>query len=828
MVAFSSTLARHRVPEWWARYIAYEDLKKFVNEMKTKAEGVPGTTSRDSDEDASGSRRQSEEWGRYVHAPRLVIELEDVSGEVDGGREELWTSLEVEYEPTMALRSKLQDCGLGVHDAQIAFFKALDEQVNKCNVFYEQLVDAQAKALETTLKRMDVLDAALSRGEKPSESAQSSVHDGQAFEGRTLKDAAKGPRHNKASALTTTSGTDIHALFSQPKEVQKSSEAGRLVRAVVKSTKSHVGSGPQSKDATVRALKHDVKEIYYALCMIQNFSTLNAVGIRKITKKMDKESRTNTSGTYCAACAKLAFWPVLKDTTPQLKSLMKLVEDAYLSCHVLVRKIEITRAGKLADDAEGGSSYELTRSERVELLIKLRDTGKRIKDDGTKVNILRDSAGEPTLYFAGGFLWGLALPGLAIPIWFLCVSCGLQSEDSRCSDELKAFVTLRGVMLVFGQSLLWGPTVYVWQQAMVHWELIFFRSLGKTGMRAEYAIVATALPWLIFVLILTTSTILWSASRTTTSWVKPLTIALFALFVIPLPPALEWADHPKLWFIQPPMKTRRFLARHFARTVTAPWNPVVFPDFFLADQLCSQATAIADLLVTFSIAQDTSATRAIAATLPQWWRFLQCMRRARDSVMYKRGGTLKMHFLNAGKYSMAIIAIWLRYNASRREDMHTSLVWIIAYIATGLSVCYGLYWDFFYDWTVLEHSSTSMWRIKVSTRRTLIKSKVGWTCAIWFNIFARSAGLFAAVPGLPIKSLSTQVIVTALASIEVVRRAIWNVFRVENEHSSNCGAFRAAGDSAFDALEDAFVHHVDELAKELNYVSAKAAAATKV
>mmetsp|Transcript_7825 Transcript_7825/g.28796 ORF Transcript_7825/g.28796 Transcript_7825/m.28796 type:complete len:834 (+) Transcript_7825:114-2615(+) len=823
MVAFSSTLARHRVPEWWARYIAYDDLKKYVNEMKKRVEVAPGTTSGEFD-DEGGSRRQSEEWGRYVHAPRLEVELEDVSGEVDDGREKLWASLEIEYEPTMALRSSLKDCGLGIQDAQRAFFQALDDQVNKCNVFYEQLVDARAKALATTLKRMDVLDAALSRGtpgeksQTQSESLQSSIHEGNAFEGRKLKDAAKGPRHHRTSSLTTTSGTDLYALFSQPEDVQKSTEAGRLVRAVAKTAKTIGVTNAQSREATVRALKHDVKEIYYALCMIQNFSTLNAVGIRKITKKMDKESRTNTSGAYCTACSKLAFWPVLKDTTLQLKSMTKIVEDAYLSCHSMMRKIEVTRAGLFTVESTH-ASHVLTRQERLDLLHKLRDTGKRIKDDGTKVNIMRDSPGEPSLYFAGGFLWGLALPGLAIPLWFLCVTCGLETQSEKCAAELSAFVTLRGVMLVFGQSLLWGPTVYVWQQVMVHWELIFFRTLGRTGLRAEHAILATALPWLAFILILTTSTIMWSAAQASTSWVKPLTMALFCVFVIPLPYSMEWADNPKLWFIQPPMKTRRFLARHFVRTATAPWNSVVFPDFFLADQLCSQSTAIADLLITFSIAQETSETRAIAATLPLWWRFLQCLRRARDSVVLKRGGAAKTHLLNAGKYSASIIAIWLRYNASVREDSHTTAVWIIAYVATGFSVCYSLTWDFFCDWSVLEFSPTSKWKVVVSTRRTLIKSTVGWTFAVWFNVFARSAGLFAAVPGLPIQSLSTQVIVTGLSGVEVVRRAIWNVFRVENEHSSNCGSFRAVGDSAFDALEDAFVHHVDELAKELSYVN---------
>jgi hypothetical protein len=121
------------------------------------------------------------------------------------------------------------------------------------------------------------------------------------------------------------------------------------------------------------------------------------------------------------------------------------------------------------------------------------------------------------------------------------------------------------------------------------------------------------------------------------------------------------------------------------------------------------------------------------------------------------------------------------------------------------------------DWSVFALKSESKWRVQFMPRRTLVKSRVYWICAIVFNMLGRSAGLFAAVPGLPIQSLSTQALVTGLAGVEVLRRAMWNVYRVENEHSSNVGAFRAAGDSEFEALEDPFVAHVDELASELAY-----------
>ena len=98
------------------------------------------------------------------------------------------------------------------------------------------------------------------------------------------------------------------------------------------------------------------------------------------------------------------------------------------------------------------------------------------------------------------------------------------------------------------------------------------------------------------------------------------------------------------------------------------------PDFFIADQITSQSTAIADLMVTFYVAKDTTETRVIAATLPHWWRFVQSLRRARDAVVLKRGGAPRSHLLNAGKYASSIIAVWLRHNAVTRSNSHNSPV----------------------------------------------------------------------------------------------------------------------------------------------------------
>lgn len=845
MVHFARTMERHRVAEWASMYVDYEALKTFVTALKElRDKGKDGATTEDDDLGGGGagylSGRESIDaeavWARCANAPKLSTELNE-RGKANAERvalEETWESLGMELDDFLEVKSTLEDQGNGVPNALRQFYEQLDVQVNKCNKFYETLVEIQAKHLASALLRIDVISAALDAETPTTSSKESEVATSEAA--GVCKNAPHPTpqvpplrRHVRSGSATTASGTDLHEFFKQNNVIEGHERASKAAQAIRDDAQTFSPvTLTTSREKATRALLHDIKEIYYSVCMIQNFSTLNAVAIRKITKKVDKEAFIRTSGIYCTACDQLAFWPDVKESTFQCNTMIKLCERAFLTCHLLLRRIKAVTGmtaritSMASSQPEKSGRTGITRKEREGLLETLRETGRRIKDDGLKANIDRESNGNPLLFFLGGFFWGVAFPSLMIPLWYLVFTCGLESTDETCRKELAAFVTLRGFLLIFGQSLLWGPAVYVWQRTMVHWELIFFGSVGKTGLRAEHAILATVFPWLLCVLILTASTVLWSLGKENTLWVTPISLIIFITCIIPAPESWKWANDPRMIFIQPPMATRRFLLRHVIRVISAPWHFVLFPDFFVADQLTSHSTAIADLTVTFGLAGDTASTRAIAATVPLWFRLAQSFRRARDAVVCKRGGRPRGHLLNAGKYAFSILALWLRYYAAHvNADDHSVKEWIVAYFFTAFSVCYSLCWDYFCDWTIVAYNPKSSWRVELLPRRTLVKSNAAWGCAVAFNTLARSAALFAAVPGLPFDNLSTQVLVTALAAVEVLRRAVWNIFRVENEHSSNCGAFRASGDSAFEALEDPFVAHVDELSKELRFVPRK-------
>lgn len=124
------------------------------------------------------------------------------------------------------------------------------------------------------------------------------------------------------------------------------------------------------------------------------------------------------------------------------------------------------------------------------------------------------------------------------------------------------------------------------------------------------------------------------------------------------------------------------------RIMCAPLVRVGFADFWLADQLNSLVPVLLDFqyLVcfyvssggNFDVALDHSKCvdkrlciylRPIVAVLPAWFRFMQCLRRYRDSR------EAFPHLVNAGKYSTTFfVVLFSTLNITyRRKFLHLNL-----------------------------------------------------------------------------------------------------------------------------------------------------------
>lgn len=154
--------------------------------------------------------------------------------------------------------------------------------------------------------------------------------------------------------------------------------------------------------------------------------------------------------------------------------------------------------------------------------------------------------------------------------------------------------------------------------------------------------------------------------------------------------------------------------------ISAPFFPVQFADFWLADQFNSLVTALMDFqfLTCFYCTNSNDWTnmqgvehcmekdfiiRPIVNCLPAWFRFAQCLRRYRDSR------EAFPHLVNAGKYSTTFLVVLFATlrnfhapNFSNTFENPYTYAWMVSQV---ISSCYALTWDLKMDWGLFDKNA---------------------------------------------------------------------------------------------------------------------------
>ncbi|KAL1557152.1 phosphate transporter PHO1 9-like [Salvia divinorum] len=194
--------------------------------------------------------------------------------------------------------------------------------------------------------------------------------------------------------------------------------------------------------------------------------------------------------------------------------------------------------------------------------------------------------------------------------------------------------------------------------------------------------------------------------------------------------------------------SRFFFLRHVWHCASAPLHKGTFTDFFLADQLTSQVQAIRSLLFyvfyytmgdfttrsnAFLSQKSYKALYIVVAIIPSWWRLLQCLRRFYEEKEQKQG-------LNALKYLSTIMALAMRTMYDQKKE------------------------------------------------ELLISNKAVYFFAIVVNMLLR---LVSVLDFNETEFLHKRAVVALVACLEILRRGIWNFFRLENEHFHQVGKGQA-------------------------------------
>jgi len=146
---------------------------------------------------------------------------------------------------------------------------------------------------------------------------------------------------------------------------------------------------------------------------------------------------------------------------------------------------------------------------------------------------------------------------------------------------------------------------------------------------------------------------------------------------------------------------RRWLISSIGRILVSGYYRVEFRDFFLADEMNSLSYSIEQFeFAMCAYAQQwnnlgqTCSTSHMWVTpfftaLPAWFRFLQCLRRYRDTFEWFP------HLLNAGKYMTSLINLFVYFSYRHYGGATLRVCFILVSTVTSI---YTFSWDVYMDW----------------------------------------------------------------------------------------------------------------------------------
>uniref|UniRef100_A0A1I8AV11 Xenotropic and polytropic retrovirus receptor 1 n=1 Tax=Steinernema glaseri TaxID=37863 RepID=A0A1I8AV11_9BILA len=536
---------------------------------------------------------------------------------------------------------------------------------------------------------------------------------------------------------------------------------------------------------TAQQLKLAFSEFYLSLVLVQNYQQLNATGFRKILKKHDKLTMKETGLDWrITRVEKSSFF-----LNREIETLINNVETSVIN------------------DLEGGN----------------RQAGmKRLK-----VPPLSEKQHAGTTFTLGLFLGAFVVLAVAILLSY----AGFMARPNE--PKWVAVRLFRGFLLFFMCVWLCGLNMYGWAAAGVNHVLIFevdprnhltYQSLMQI---ASFMFMLWALAVLGY---------LYAHLLHLPPFLFPLLLMIVCVFIMFNPfkkPSSIFHRNSRFW-----------LLKHCFNCFTAPMHFVTFTDFWLGDQMNSLTTSFLDLqyficfyatevdysdmtltvrtmnvtegpipwgYVDINTGKDMCMNapyiRAIVSIIPASVRFLQCLRRYRDTRRWHP------HLVNAGKYSTTYLVVFCgMLNKWYGQGEGTSFffyLWIFSYI---VSFTYTFLWDIFMDWGLIDPRSPS--DTPFLREEMIYGSKWYYYLAVAEDFVLRLSWVMNVSLG-EAWTLEADLLTCITAPLEVFRRFIWNYLRLENEHVNNCGQFRAVRDISVKPIRkgdlDALLTKMDQL-----------------
>ena len=479
-----------------------------------------------------------------------------------------------------------------------------------------------------------------------------------------------------------------------------------------------------------KAVKDGFVDFMRGVYMLDAFRTLNMQGFEKILKKHDKIAQWNAGAVY-----------------------LGIVNKAYFSMSTEIKHLK----------AESEAAYKAEFAAGDE-----RQTRNDLHPHARYVNVVR-------VLLAGVFV------GISVQcIIGLVLTMSFESTDDRLAYYSSLLPIFRGVGLLALHVAMFGGNVGQWEFCGINYPFIFNLS-PKRMMNGETVELAGAviLAFVLFVAIVLSE--LYQAKHADGALVYGTPNELFSSALLTM--RIVWA-----LVILVSLGSFTWIQRTAWRIIAAWWtSQVEFGDFFTADQLTSQVQMLRDLVYVICVTPfnrytlydslEFQGASLGVSLLPYFFRLVQCLRRWRDRDN-------RMDLVNAGKYTAALLAVGLGFQRS------APAVRVLGIVAKVVATEYALTWDLYVDWGLMRNPL----RGQFLRPELWLSRKWTYYLAIVIDVVLRHFWILPmAIPSLGPRGghFAHECWLTLAGVLEVLRRAMWNFFRIENEHLNNVEGYRA-------------------------------------
>ncbi|CAI9628569.1 unnamed protein product [Alternaria burnsii] len=639
---------------------------------------------------------------------------------------------------------------------QAEFFNFLDVELDKIETFYKHKEDEATKRLSVLRDQLHIMrdrriDDVIKRQTDKMNAKARKKHDGK----YVLSNGQNSSSGDENQQVNKTNGGSLKDAFLNPIDAALDAiNAGKYGKSTKNITQLATPAALQPKDhpdsrrdftrrpelpdvpyqTAKRKLKVALQEYYRGLELLKSYALLNRTAFRKINKKYDKTVNARPSSRYMNEKVNQA-WFVNSDV---IEGHIRATEDLY------ARYFE-----------KGNHKVAIGK-----LRIKIARAGDYT--DNTFRNGLLLSAG--TILGIQGLIKASQITDLHDPDGSV-----LAMNTSYLLQIYAGYFLINFLLLLFCMACR------VWHEHKINYVFIFEYD---TRHHLDWRQLAELPCWTLFMLGLCMQINFHQVGGDNLYLYYP--VILIGISVLLLFNPL------KIFYF----RTRMWLLYSLWRLLLAGIYPVEWRDFYLGDMFCSLTYSMSGIALFFCLyahdwnnpPQCNSSHLRITgflSTLPGIWRLMQCLRRYRDT------GNKFPHLLNGGKY-MATILFYASISIYRMDQKtSTKAVFILFATINGI---YTSFWDIYYDWSLGDPHAKHPF-----LRKELGYKKVWWYyTAICIDPILRFNWVMYTVTPLQLQHSAVTSFCVSLS--EIFRRGMWSIFRVENEHCTNVGRFRASRD----------------------------------